>query len=264
MPIYVVDAFTGEAFSGNPAAVVLLEEPREEWWMQKIAAEMKHAETAFVTPAVEAPNSFALRWFTPSVEVDLCGHATLTTAHVLYEVGRVPSGVAVAFETLSGVLSCRGCPGEIEMDFPAEPAVEEEIPGLEEALGVEPCWTGRNRMDILAQLQSEESVRRVEPDFAQIEALGGRGVILSAEAAPGMPYDFVSRFFAPAAGVPEDDVTGSAHCCLGPFWASKLGRVELVGYQASRRGGIVKVQLRDDRVELGGRAVTVLEGVLRC
>jgi PhzF family phenazine biosynthesis protein len=259
IPIYVADAFTDRPFAGNPAAVCLLPGPRDDAWMQQVAAEMNLAETAFLFPEGDG---YRLRWFTPTVEVDLCGHATLASAHVLWETGALPGTQAARFQTRSGLLTVERQGGEITMDFPAEPARPCPAPeGLAEVLGVVPRFVGKNRLDYLVEVGSENMVRNLRPDIAKLAALGGRGVIVTAAAStPG--FDFVSRFFAPCAGINEDPVTGSAHCCLGPFWGERLGRAELRGYQASARGGAVGVRLAGPRVHLRGRAVTVLRGEL--
>jgi PhzF family phenazine biosynthesis protein len=257
VPIYVVDAFTSRPFAGNPAAVCLLTEPAQTQWMQCVAAEMKHAETAFVRPLDQG---FELRWFTPTTEVDLCGHATLASAHILWETGHLDEHDPASFHTKSGILTCTRHGYGIQMDFPAEPAHETAVAGLIEALGKpNPSFVGANRMDFMVEVGSEDEVKNIHPDFEEVEKLGGRGVIVTARSA-GPDYDFVSRFFAPAAGVPEDPVTGSAHCCLGPYWAEKLGKDHLVGHQCSPRGGTVRVAVKGDRVLLQGHAVTTLMG----
>jgi PhzF family phenazine biosynthesis protein len=257
MRIHQVDSFTTEPFRGNPAGVCLLEEPRDARWMQDVAAEMNLAETAFLER--RGPGEFGLRWFSPTLEVDLCGHATLASAHTLWEWGE--QCAQLRFATRSGELRAERAGGRIRLDFPAAPPSAVPVaPGLVEALGVVPGWIGRSRTDYLVELADEAAVRAVEPDFAAIRALGVRGVIVTARAAAETEADFVSRFFAPSVGVDEDPVTGSAHCCLGPYWCDKLGRAELVGYQASRRGGYVHVAPAGDRVALTGSAVTVLRG----
>jgi PhzF family phenazine biosynthesis protein len=260
IPIYTVDAFTAEPFRGNPAGVCLLEQPREESWMQAVAGEMKHSETAFVTGA---NGKYSIRWFTPAVEVALCGHATLASAHALFEAGREPLETIIQFQTLrSGVLTAR-CTGDwIELDFPAMPPREAEAPPeLAEAFGVKPLYVGRSRDDYLLHVDSEPTVRNLKPDFARLYSLPVRGVIVTA-AALTRPFDFVSRFFAPGAGIDEDPVTGSAHCCLGPYWQAHLGKNEFYAYQASARGGILKVRVAGERVFLRGQAVTVVRGEL--
>jgi predicted PhzF superfamily epimerase YddE/YHI9 len=269
-PLFQVDAFTAEPFAGNPAAVCLLEgetggQGPDPGWMQRVAAEMNLSETAFLTPGAEA-GSYGLRWFTPTVEVELCGHATLASAHVLWTEGRVPAGQAIRFDTVSGPLAAHpGAAGTIWLDFPATPAEPADPPaGVVEALGAgAPRWVGRARFDYLVELEDEAAVRGLAPDTRRLDGLGSRGVIVTAAAAGGSDgYDFVSRYFDPAAGIDEDPVTGSAHCTLGPFWAERLGRAELTGFQASARGGLVQVRPEGDRVRLGGRAVTVLRGRL--
>jgi PhzF family phenazine biosynthesis protein len=227
--------------------------------MQHVAAEMNLSETAFLVPEADG---FRLRWFTPAVEVDLCGHATLASAHVLWESGRLPPASPARFHTRSGLLTSTRDGDLIILDFPAEPAEPcDPPPGLAAALGVAPMSIGRNRMDYLAVYDSADTVRSLRPDFARLATVPVRGVIVTAAAGDGR-HDFVSRFFAPASGVAEDPVTGSAHCCLGPYWATKLGKTDLIGYQVSKRGGVVRVGVRGERVRLGGRAVTVLRGEL--
>ena len=262
LPIYTVDAFTDRPFRGNPAAVCLIaaDTPSDEKWMQSLGGEMNLAETAFVRPRPDG--AFDLRWFTPTVEVDLCGHATLASAHVLWESGKLKPNSEAVFHTRSGVLTARRRSGWIDMDFPAEPAAAEEAPpALIEALGVRPKFIGRNRMDYLVEVASEGALRNVDPDYRLLKNVTGRGVIVTSRSDAG-DYDFISRFFAPAAGIDEDPVTGSAHCCLGPYWSQKLGKDIMLAYQASPRGGIVGVELKGDRVILRGRAVTVVRGEL--
>jgi len=267
MRIFIVDAFTDRPFAGNPAGVCPLDSDARRAadpdWMQRVAAELKHSETAFTRPLGE---TWELRWFTPKTEVALCGHATMATAHALFESGLAPAGQPIRFQTRhSGVLTVRpGQDGLLEMDFPADPAVPADVPpGLAEALGVPVTAVRRSAQnDRLLVLADEETVRKVSPDFAALAAIDARGICVTA---PGSgSYDFVSRFFAPAVGIDEDPVTGSAHCVLGPYWADRLGRDELIGYQASERGGEVRIKVSGDRVILGGRAVTILEGDLRC
>jgi PhzF family phenazine biosynthesis protein len=259
LPIYQVDAFTAQPFVGNPAAVCLLSGQRDETWVQQVAAEMNLAETAFVQPEGDG---FRLRWFTPTVEVELCGHATLASAHVLWESGRLRPDVTARFFTRSGLLTAERRGEWIELDFPAEPAEPVAAPKmLREALGVAPRSVGRNRMDYLVEVDDEATLRSLAPDLVLLRTVPARGVIVTSRS--GAPeLDFVSRFFAPQSGIDEDPVTGSAHCCLGPFWGERLGKSELVGYQASHRGGIVRVRVGESRVQLGGQAVTVLRGEL--
>lgn len=261
VPIYVVDAFASRPFSGNPAGVCLLKEPADPAWMQKVASEMKHAETAFVHPLTQG---FSLRWFTPSTEVDLCGHATLASAHTLWEAGFLLEDEAAEFHTKSGVLTCTRHGYGIQMDFPAERIIGETPPeadALKAALGIrdEAERIDRNRMDFFVVLKDESRLKEIDPDLPELTKIGSRGVIVTAKSASD-DFDFVSRFFAPAAGVPEDPVTGSAHCCLGPYWSDQLGKPDLVGYQSSERGGTVRVGVRGDRVLLQGHAITTLIG----
>ena len=258
--IFQVDSFADRPFAGNPAGVCLLDREAPEKWMQQVAAEMNVAETAFLVP--RADGAYDLRWFTPTVEVDLCGHATLGSAHVLWETGQLESSARARFHTKSGELGAWRENGMIRMDFPAERVVAAEAPAaLVTGLGVKPLFSGKNRMDWLIEVADEAAVRAVVPTLPAIASVGGRGVIVTARASSN-GYDFVSRFFAPAAGVDEDPVTGSAHCALAPYWAEKLGKPALTGYQASRRGGTVHCQAAGDRVVLGGTAVTVLRAEL--
>jgi PhzF family phenazine biosynthesis protein len=259
LKITQVDAFTNKPFAGNPAAVCILEELQNASWMQLVAREMNLSETAFLARQADG---YDLRWFTPAVEVDLCGHATLASAHVLWEEGHLKPSQQARFHTRSGLLTADLKGGWIEMDFPA--TLEESAqcpPGLVEALGAAPAYVGKNRFDYLIEVDSEEVVRNLKPDLSALEKLPVRGVIVTAPSSAA-EYDFVSRFFAPRSGVSEDPVTGSAHCCLGPFWGKKLKKDQLVGYQASARGGVVRVRLGGDRVYLQGQAVTVLRGEL--
>jgi len=259
LPLFQVDAFTNRPFTGNPAAVCLLDEPGDPVWMQNVAREMNLSETAFLQ---KQAGGYSLRWFTPTVEVDLCGHATLASAHVLWEQGYLPTGEQAWFDTKSGRLSAERRGDWIELNFPAKPEEPvESIPGLQEALGLTPVYVGTSQFDCLVEAASEATVRELRPDLVQLAAIPVRGIIVTSRAStPG--YDFVSRFFGPRVGVPEDPVTGSAHCVLGPFWGKRLGREELTGYQASARGGVVRVRLDGERVRLGGQAVTVVRGEL--
>ncbi len=254
-----VDAFTDKPFAGNPAAVCLLPWERPEQWMQDVAREMNLSETAFL---VKQADGYRLRWFTPAVEVDLCGHATLASAHVLWEWGELRPEQQARFHTRSGLLTAVRRGVWIELDFPATPERPVEAPiDLLAALGVAPVYVGRSQFDYLVELESERAVRGLRPSFSQLATLGARGVIVTSRTA-GEPYDFISRFFAPGSGIDEDPVTGSAHCCLGPFWAARLGKAELLAYQASARGGVIGVRVQGERVQLGGQAVTVLQGEL--
>jgi PhzF family phenazine biosynthesis protein len=257
--IVQVDAFTDRPFGGNPAAVCVLKGPADPGWMQAVAREMNLSETSFLHPDGDG---FALRWFTPAVEVDLCGHATLAAAHVLWEDGHLPPDRPARFLTRSGILIATRSADGIAMDFPAKPMTPEPAPpALAKALGAAIVASGRNQFDWLVEVESEAVLRSLHPDISLLGTLPVRGTIVTARSETE-GFDFVSRFFAPAAGVPEDPVTGSAHCALGPYWGERLGRVEMVGYQASARGGVVRVKLDGDRVILGGRAVTVLRGEL--
>lgn len=264
MPMYHVDAFTNRPFAGNPAAVCFLTDQRPASWMQAVAAEMNLSETAFFRPTEEG--SWQLRWFTPRVEVDLCGHATLATAHVIWATDMADQGETLRFHTRSGVLTARRDGLDIVLDFPAKVAeAAPPPPGLIEALGQDARHTASNRMDWLVELADESSVRALQPDLARLAQVEARGVIVTARADAGQPYDFVSRFFAPAVGVPEDPVTGSAHCALAPYWSQRLGKNNLLGYQASERGGHVGMRLHADRpgrVELLGQAITTMQGVI--
>lgn len=259
LPLFQVDAFASHPFAGNPAAVCLLDEPRDDAWMQSVAREMNLSETAFLH---KQEDGYSLRWFTPAVEVALCGHATLASAHVLWEQGYLAANAQARFHTQSGLLTAKRHADWIELDFPAKPEQPtESISGLAEALGVTPLYLGVSQFDYLVEVESEFVVRGLTPDFAKLAELPVRGVIVTSMVRTP-EYDFVSRFFAPRVGVPEDPVTGSAHCVLSPFWSKRLGRAELVGYQASARGGVVRVRADGERVHLGGQAVTVVRGEL--
>ncbi len=261
--IYQVDSFTNKPFAGNPAGVCILPEERDARWMQDVAKEMNLSETAFL---VKGNDGYNLRWFTPAVEVELCGHATLASAHILWETGLLQPGEQARFHTLSGLLTADRRGDWYEMDFPAKSEIPVETPAnLVEALGagvgVGVKNITANQFDFLVEVASESIVREMQPDFTRLSKIPVRGVIVTSRAGAG-DYDFVSRFFAPAVGVNEDPVTGSAYCFLSPYWSERLGRNELIGYQASARGGIVKARLDGDRVHLGGQAVTVLRGEL--
>ncbi len=259
LEIFQVDAFAERPFAGNPAAVVPLAQPRDAQWMQDVAAEMNLSATAFFWPGRDG---FDLRWFTPKTEIELCGHATLASAHVAFETRRASVAQTIRFHTRSGLLTARRSGKMIAIDLPAEAAQPvPEPPGLAEALGVKPRLVGKNQFDYLVLVDRETDVRQIAPDFAALAGLDCRGVIVTS-LAESNEADFVSRFFAPGVGIDEDPVTGSAHCCLGPFWSQRLGRTELVGYQASARGGKVRVHVLGERVILGGQAVIVLQGEL--
>ena len=254
-----IDAFTDRPFSGNPAAVCLLEEERDAEWMQAVAAEMNLSETACVRPL---DDGFELRWFTPAIEVDLCGHATLASAHALWTEGVVTGDSPIRFHTRSGVLTCTQNGDFIELDFPATPAQEVEPPaGLFESLGIESAFVAKSKFDILVVLEAEQILRSLSPDFARLGQIPARGVIVSSQS-ENPQFDFISRFFAPCAGVDEDPVCGSAHCCLAPYWSEQLGKTEMTAFQASARGGVLRVRVIGVRVVLGGQAVTVMKGEL--
>ncbi|HUP89236.1 MAG TPA: PhzF family phenazine biosynthesis protein, partial [Longimicrobiales bacterium] len=249
--IYTVDAFTGEAFRGNPAAVCILEREAPEQWMRNVAAEMNLSETAFL---FRENGHYRLRWFTPSVEVKLCGHATLGTAHVLWEEGHLEQGEQARFETLSGTLTADKEDNWIKLDFPAKVAMETAPPkGLLESLAIKnPVYVGKNAFDYIVEVENEEIIAGLKPDMGLLATVEARGVIVTAKAngvtnPSATAPDFISRFFAPAAGVNEDPVTGSAHCCLTPYWSGKLGKTDMFAYQASARGGRMRVALRGDR-----------------
>lgn len=255
--IVQVDAFTAIPFRGNPAAVCILPEAREDAWMSDVAREMNLSETAFLHPENDG---FRLRWLTPSTEVDLCGHATLAAAHVLWEDRHLRPDETARFHTRSGRLTCERRGEWIEMDFPVKMAEAAEPPAqLSAALGTTLKYTGRNQFDYLVEVEDEATLLSLNPNHHLLRQLAVRGVIVTAR---GSEYDFVSRFFAPGSGIDEDPVTGSAHTALAPFWSPRLGKLEMTGYQASARGGVVKVRLAGDRVFLGGQAVTVLRGEL--
>lgn len=253
--IFTVDAFANGPFTGNPAAVCLLDEPRDVDWMQSTAAEMNLSETAFVQRQADG---FSLRWFTPLIEVELCGHATLAAAHILWTENDVTE--PIRFHTKSGVLTCTRSGDVIEVDFPATPAQEQKPPsGLIEALGAQPSFVGVSAFDKVLVVDTEEALRSLRPDFTKLREIRTRGVIVTSTSSDPQ-FDFVSRFFAPAVGVDEDPVTGSAHCCLAPFWAERLGKQTMTAFQASSRGGTLQVRVDEDRVFLGGRAITMLRG----
>jgi PhzF family phenazine biosynthesis protein len=259
MKIYQVDAFTDSPFGGNPAAVCILESPGDETWMQNVAREMNLSETAFLH---KQEKGYRLRWFTPVAEVELCGHATLASAHVLWETGLLEPDEHAHFETLSGVLKAAKVDDAIEMDFPAI-AYEriDEPSGLREALDVTPLNLCRSDFFLLVEVASEKEVRDLKPDFEKLKSISGHAVIVTS-VADSEAYDFVSRCFAPNVGINEDPVTGSAHCFLGPYWRAHFGMDEFSAYQASERGGKLRVRVEGERVFLLGQAVTVLHGQL--
>ena len=254
---WIVDAFTDAPYRGNPAAVMVLSAWPADDWLHSVAREIRLSETAFLVPA---DRGYRLRWFTPAGEVDVCGHATLASAHVRWSAGLVQGGQASEFSTRSGRLTCRQGTKQIEMDFPAKPPQACQAPaGLLESLGCPVEDVGRNAFDFLVRVADAATVRGLQPDLDMLAAVEARGVIVTA---PGdaAGIDFVSRFFAPRVGVDEDPVTGSAHCCLGPYWAGILGKIKLSAYQASERGGVVGVAVHGERVTLCGSAVSVAQG----
>jgi PhzF family phenazine biosynthesis protein len=260
MKLYQVDAFTDRPFGGNPAAVCLMETTREDSWMLKVAQEMNLSETAFCLPLHEG---YSLRWFTPATEVDLCGHATLATAHILWETGSLETSQRARFKTRSGLLTA-GLDGSwILMDFPADPPKScDTPPELLDALGIEePVATARGRFDYLIEISDESSLSNLKPDFRKLRQTDTRGVIVTALSS-SRDCDFLSRFFAPAVGVDEDPVTGSAHCTLCPYWSGKLGKTEFLARQVSARGGLIRTEMKGSRVTVGGQAITVFAGDL--
>ncbi|MFL5244581.1 MAG: PhzF family phenazine biosynthesis protein [Gemmataceae bacterium] len=251
LPLVQVDAFASKPFTGNPAAVCLLDHGRDDAWKQAVGRQLNLR-----------PDGFDLRWFTPTTEVDLCGHATLASAHVLWEREILPAGQSARFHTRSGLLTARRAGNRVELDFPSTPALPAAPPaGLAEALGAEAIFVGRSRFYYLLEFSSEEQVRGLRPDFKRLSQLPVQGVIVTSRASTP-EFDFVSRFFAPAAGVDEDPVTGSAHCSLAPYWHMRLGKDEMTGYQASARGGVVGVRVAGERVFLTGQAITIWQGEL--
>ena len=260
VPLAHVDAFTDQPFGGNPAAVCLLPASRDAGWMQHVAQEMNLAATAFLVP--RRGDEFDLRWFTPAVELDLCGHATLVSAHTLWQRGVVPPSSAVRFHTRSGVLTAERQGDWIELNFPATPPTDAAPPpGLADALGVEPRYVGKSRFDYVIEIDGEQRLRELTPDFARLRTFPVRGVIVTSRPTTA-EWDFVSRFFAPGSGIDEDPVTGSAHCCLGPYWSALLGKTTFIARQVSARGGTLRIRLDGDRVRLAGQAVTIFSGEL--
>jgi PhzF family phenazine biosynthesis protein len=257
-PITTVDAFADRPFTGNPAGVCILAEPAPESWMQNIAAEINLSETAFVVPQKDG---YQLRWFAPAVEIDLCGHATLASAHVLWETGQLPRDAMARFHTIkSGLLTAARAGELIELDFPSQPPIKSDPPAeLLPALGVSAEFVGRSKFDYFVVLGSAQAVRDVKPDFAKLATLPVRGIIVTAKS-DDAKFDFVSRFFCPAVGVNEDPATGSAHCCLAPYWAERLGKAEMTGFQLSKRTAIIRVRSLGERIKLGGKAITIVRG----
>jgi PhzF family phenazine biosynthesis protein len=258
--IFQVDAFTNRPFAGNPAGVCVLPQPKDDDWMQNVAKEMNLSETAFLLR--QDDGSYSLRWFTPATEVPLCGHATLASAFVLWERGYLQPEQTAQFHTLSGLLTAKRAGEWIELDFPMQVPAESEIPAdLITALGTKPKYVGETHSNYLVELDSEEIVRNLQPDFSLLKTFSVQGVIVTSQATTP-EYDFVSRYFAPHVGIDEDPVTGSAHCCLASYWRDRLGKDNFLAYQASARGGVIKVTCKGDRVLLGGQAVLVLRGEL--
>ncbi|MFP4094426.1 MAG: PhzF family phenazine biosynthesis protein [Cyclobacteriaceae bacterium] len=259
LDITQVDAFAERAFCGNPAAVCVLPEMLPDTVLQQIANEMNLSETAYL---LRRENDYHLRWFTPTTEVELCGHATLASAHVLWEKGLLKADEEAVFHTMSGKLTAWREGEKIIMDFPAWPAQKVEVPEVARLFGNKTVFIGKNDFDYLVVLPEETDVIMLRPDFQKMSAIDCRGFIVTARS-NNQAYDFISRYFTPAYGVNEDPVTGSAHCCLGHYWANKLGKDELTGYQASARGGYVGTQLKGERIWLKGSAVSVMEGRLK-
>ena len=260
--LVTVDVFTDRPFVGNPAAVCLLDTAAPDTWMQNVAAELNLSDTAFLVPVEDG---FSLRWFTPTGEVDLCGHATLASAHSLWESGYLSENRPLRFHTRSGLLTAQlvreASEAWVELDFPAEIVHPIKSPeNLGKALGACPIFIGKNRMDYLVELSSEEEVRRLDPDFRELSSIEARGVVVTARGIGRA--DIVSRCFYPRLGINEDPVTGSAHCALAPYWSERLNKSELLAYQASRRGGWLRLRHLGDRVKILGQAVTVLRGEL--
>lgn len=259
MNINIINAFASEPFSGNPAAVCILERDIEDDLKQQIAMEINLSETAFV---VSGEDGFNLRWFTPLTEVDLCGHATLAAAHIIWEEDIVKSNEIIKFFTRSGEIGVKMEDGLISMGFPTEPVIPvENTEEVAKCINSQILYAARNRFDYLLEIATEDELKRLVPDFSAISGLDSRGLIVTCRSDSG-DWDFASRFFAPRVGINEDPVTGSAHCALGPYWSSKLGKIDLTGFQASQRGGLVYVKIKEKKVILGGKAVTVMQGNL--
>ena len=266
LSIFQIDAFADRPFTGNPAAVVFLTDSRETHWMQSVATEMNLSETSFVRKL--KPNRFELRWFTPLTEVDLCGHATLAAAHALWESSTVTNRSEICFESRSGELNVKSMGTSIELNFPMTPAdaavaPEELLEGLKVGgHAVNKTYVGQSKFDYLIEFSESQHVRKLQPDFRKLKQVDTRGIIVTAQETSDSEFDFVSRFFAPAAGIDEDPVTGSAHSCLADYWSRRLGKNELIAYQASSRGGTVEMEVVGDRVLLRGQAVTIFRGTL--
>jgi PhzF family phenazine biosynthesis protein len=254
---FIIDSFSDKLFSGNPAVIVLTSEVLEEKLMVKVAAEFGFPETAFLH---QNKDQFSIRWFTPKLEIDLCGHATLAAAHIIWEIGHVDKDKEIRFNSKSGILTAKNVNGWIELDFPSDvPKEVEPSSVIEKALGVTPIFTGKTKTDFFVVLESEDAIQKLNPDIPLIASLPSDGLIVTAPT-KNKDYDFVSRVFAPNCGLDEDPVCGSAHCAMGPYWSQKIGRKELIAFQLSSRGGFVKVRVADDRTHLSGMATTFLRG----
>lgn len=252
----LIDAFTVKRFSGNPAVVFLLPTARDTEWMQAVALEMNQPETAFL---IEAEDRYDLRWFTPAVEIDLAGHPTLASAHWLWESGSLKPTEPARFHTRSGLLIAERHDGWIRLDFPATPAETiAELDGIADALGTAVVWTGKSPFDLLVEVESEDQLRSIEPDLLALSKIPVRGTIVTARASTEPSH----ASLPPQSGINEDPVTGFAHCCLAPYWAEKLGEKNLLAYQASPRGGVLRLEVGDTRAALEGQAVTVATGEL--
>ncbi|QGQ45801.1 PhzF family phenazine biosynthesis protein [Metabacillus sediminilitoris] len=259
MNLSILNTFSDQAFRGNPAAVCLLSEEKGSSWMQSIAKEMNLPVTAFIN---EFKSDYYLRWFTPSTEIPICGHGTLASSFFLWENGYVENEKVIAFQTKSGLLKAQFIDGWVQLEFPSNLEEKTIAPDLLiSALGVEPTYVGKNKLDYLVEVESEDTVKNLIPNIDLISQLPVRGVIVTSKSNSN-EYDFVSRFFSPAQGIIEDYVNGSSHCCLGPYWKNKLHKTDFIAYQASERGGILKVKLLGDKVLLSGKAVTIFEGKL--
>lgn len=257
--IFQVDAFTYEPFKGNPAGVMLLTSAKTDEWMQDFAREMNLSETAFL---LKLQDKYLLRWFTPKVEVDLCGHATLASAHVLFSEGLVEKDETILFESASGILKAHFVDGWVELDFPAFEVRPGEVTSqITEALGFEPVEIFESDVNLLIEMNGLDEVRDYLPVFEKLAELPYQGLIITS--LMENKFDFTSRYFAPQAGINEDPVTGSAHSSLAPYWSSKLGKNEFTAYQASKRGGVIKVRLENSRAFIQGQAVTIFDGELR-
>ncbi|WCK56765.1 PhzF family phenazine biosynthesis protein [Aneurinibacillus sp. Ricciae_BoGa-3] len=256
--IFHINAFTDKPFSGNPAAICILDTPQEKQWMQRMAQEMNQPVTAFIFRRTN--NLYDLHWFTPTTELDLCGHGTLGSAHVLWQQDYLTPDKGIQFYTKSGLLTVKQVSDGIQLDFPANPPVDAEVPAeLKQALGIPAKHVAKNSLGYILEVESEEIVKKIQPNFELLSFIPVTGVIVTSPSSY-TDFDFVSRYFAPRIGINEDPVTGSAHCGLGPYWSAKLQKKKLIGYQASSRGGIVKLELRENQVLLTGQAITILEG----